>query len=121
VSYRHHKGLTELRLLARLAQQLRQRGYEVIMQPQATALPPEANYPFDLVAAKGDRHLALEVRHRERLGLNGQEDLRAMAQAIAQVPDWRLDLVVTGGESSHRSDAPLGYRQTTGAPGPQRY
>ncbi|NJK58978.1 MAG: hypothetical protein HC918_00060 [Oscillatoriales cyanobacterium SM2_1_8] len=97
MSYRHHKGLTELRLLSRLAHWLRQRGYEVVMQPAAKALPPEAGYPFDLVAAKGDRHLAVEVRHRERLGLNGQEDLRAMAQAIAQVPHWRFDLVVTDG------------------------
>ncbi|MGQ9865008.1 MAG: hypothetical protein ACUVSQ_01790 [Pseudanabaenaceae cyanobacterium] len=121
MSYRQHKGLTELRLLARLAQRLRQQGYEVILQPEATALPAAADYPFDLVAAKGDRHLALEVRHRERLHLNGREDLRAMAQAIAQVPDWRLDLVITGGESNHRSGAPSGYRQTGGGPKPPRY
>ncbi len=96
MSQRHHPNPLEHRRVLRLAREYRRHGYDVTVYPEAEALPSAlAKYPFDLIAKADDRVIAVEVRTRENLTLNGLEDLRRMTEKVNQVPGWDFELVVT--------------------------
>jgi hypothetical protein len=96
MSYKNHQTPLEHRRLLQVAREYRQQGYDVTLYPSEEDLPSElASCPFDLVARNGEKHVAVEVRSREHLTLNGPEDLRRMSDLIGQMPDWELELVVT--------------------------
>jgi hypothetical protein len=79
-----------------LAREYRQQGYQVTVYPAPEDLPSTlAKCPFDLIAQREGNVVAVEVRTRETLTLNGSQDLRRMAELVQQVPGWDLELVVT--------------------------
>lgn len=80
----------------RLAREYRHEGYDVTVYPEAAELPEAlAKTPLDLIAKEADKVIAIEVRTRESLTLNGFEDLRRMAEKIKEIPGWIFELVVT--------------------------
>ena len=80
----------------RLAREYRHEGYDVTVYPQAAELPESlAKTPLDLIAKSADQVIAIEVRTRESLTLNGFEDLRRIAEKIKAIPGWIFELVVT--------------------------
>jgi len=96
MSYAKQQSQLEHKRLLRLAREYRQKGYTVKMRPSAEDLPePLAKCPFDLIAAGDGKTIAVEVRTRENLTLNGSEDLRRMTDLVDQQPDWEFELVVT--------------------------
>ncbi|MBE9100186.1 hypothetical protein [Vacuolonema iberomarrocanum] len=96
MSYRKHQTPLEHRRVLQLAREYRQQGFDVTIYPASEDLPTElAQCPLDLVAKGEDKVIAIEVRTRENLTLNGSEDLRRMAGKIESLPKWDFQLVVT--------------------------
>ncbi|MEM9117201.1 MAG: hypothetical protein AAGD09_04885 [Cyanobacteria bacterium P01_F01_bin.56] len=96
MSYRNHQSSLEHRRVLKLAREYRSEGYDVTVYPQATELPETlSKCPLDLIAKGADKVIAIEVRTRESLTLNGFEDLRRIAEKIKDMPDWIFELVVT--------------------------
>ncbi|MEM1308985.1 MAG: hypothetical protein AAGF98_05685 [Cyanobacteria bacterium P01_H01_bin.153] len=96
MSYRNHQSSLEHRRVLRLAREYRHEGYEVTVYPEATELPEAlSKCPLDLIAKGADEVIAIEVRTRESLTLNGFEDLRRIAEKIRDLPGWMFELVVT--------------------------
>lgn len=96
MSYRKHQTPLEHRRVLRLAREYRQQGFDVTVYPESGDLPAElAQFPLDLLVKGEDRVLAIEVRTREHLTLNGSEDLRRMEDKIRALPGWDFELVVT--------------------------
>lgn len=104
MSYRNHQSTLEHRRVLRLAREYRREGYEVTVYPEAAELPEAlAKCPLDLVARGQETVIAVEVRTRESLTLNGMEDLRRMTDAIKQIPGWVFELVVTNPRHPQRA------------------
>jgi hypothetical protein len=96
MTYRNHQSSLEHRRVLTLAREYRKEGYEVTVYPKATELPEAlSKCPLDLIARGTDRVIAVEVRTRESLTLNGFEDLRRIAENIKDIPGWIFELVVT--------------------------
>lgn len=96
MSYRNHQSSLEHRRVLSLAREYRHEGYDVTVYPEAAELPESlAKCPLDLIAKGADQIIAVEVRTRESLTLNGFEDLRRMAEKIKELPGWIFELVVT--------------------------
>jgi hypothetical protein len=96
MSYRNHQSSLEHRRVMKLAREYRKEGYEVTVYPEAAELPEIlSKCPLDLIAKGADKVIAVEVRTRESLTLNGFEDLRRMAEKIKEIPGWIFELVVT--------------------------
>lgn len=88
-------GLVQKRV-ARLAREYRQNGYEVVTYPSAENLPDSLEgCLLDLVAEQGSEVVAVVVRTRETLTLNGPHDLRRITEIIDRQPNWDLEVVVT--------------------------
>ncbi len=103
MSYPKHQSRLEHRRVLSLAREYRNEGYEVTVYPKAEELPAAiASYPLDLVVRGEDKTIAVEVRTRETLTLNGSEDLRRMAESIRQLPGWIFELVVTNPRNSQK-------------------
>jgi REase_AHJR-like len=82
--------------LLKAAREYRQRGYMVLLQPAPTDLPQGMEEcHFDLIAQRGNKTLAVAVRTKERLTLNGPDDLRRMTKILSNFPGWELELIVT--------------------------
>ena len=100
MSYRKHQSPLEHRRVLSLAREYRNEGYDVTVYPQAHDLPELlSNCPLDLVARGKNDVIAVEVRSRKTLKLNGFEDLRRMTETIQQIPGWMFELVVTNPRS----------------------
>jgi hypothetical protein len=96
MSYRNHQSSLEHRRVLKLAREYRQEGYDVTVYPKAAELPEIlSKCPLDLIAKSADKVIAVEVRTRESLTLNGFEDLRRIAEKIKEIPGWIFELVVT--------------------------
>lgn len=88
----------------RLAREYRRHGYDVMVYPGVEDLPPVlSKHPLDLVAKGEGRTVAVEVRTRENLTLNGSEDLRRIAERVNQIPNWDFELVVTNSRAKTAS------------------
>ncbi len=82
--------------LLRLAREYRQQGYTVTLYPSSEELPTAlADCALDLIASSAAKTVAVEVRTRSNLTLNGSEDLRTLTKRVQQVPGWEFELVVT--------------------------
>jgi len=91
-----HQTQLESRRLKQIAKEYEQQGYTVTLYPSASVLPvPLQTCPFGLIAQSDAKTIAVEVRNRDNLTLNGSEDLRQMAELVKQVPGWEFELVVT--------------------------
>jgi REase_AHJR-like len=82
--------------LLRLAREYRHDGYAVTLYPSKQNLPAVlSGCEIDLIAEGQGKTIAVEVRTRENLTLNGSEDLRTITNLVHQLPGWEFELVVT--------------------------
>ncbi len=78
-----------------LAEEYRERGYEVITEPTADQLPDFlANYRPDLIASQGGETTVVEVKSRRSLAAETQA--REIARLIEGKPGWNFELVIVG-------------------------
>lgn len=84
----------EYQRLRQVAREYRQRGYDVLMDPQANELPDFlATFRVDMLARSADENVIVEVRTQASLA--DAPELDAIAQALEHKPSWRFELVVT--------------------------
>jgi REase_AHJR-like len=91
-------------LLTKVAQQYRDKGYQVFIEPRSIGLEgiPD-NWRLDIVAHSNHETVVVEITSRERLN-QYPDRLVTLAQAIEQKSGWRLETIVLG--ETH-SDIPL--------------
>lgn len=83
----------ERRRLGEVAQDYREKGYEVVVEPDAPSLPEFlAGYRPDLIAHNGKDNVVVEVKSYP--SLVESNDLSQLAQDLQQHPGWRLELIV---------------------------
>ena len=85
-------GQFESKMLATVADDYRQRGYRVRVEPEPSSLPPELRgYQVDLVASRGTENVIVEVK----IGGKGDSITRQLAELTEQARaiGWRVDLV----------------------------
>lgn len=81
-----------IRRVEQIAQEYRDKGYDVLIEPEAPQLPGSlAGFRPDLIVRKGDEVVVIEVKPRASLG---DPQLHALAQAVRQQPGWRFELVL---------------------------
>ncbi len=82
-----------------IAQTYREKGYDVLIEPQGDQLPDflQAFRP-DLIVHKGDEHIVVEVRTRGQVSDFPQ--VNELAKAVKNEADWRFQLVLLGPENS---------------------
>ncbi len=82
-----------------IAQTYRDKGYDVLIEPQGDQLPDflQAFRP-DLIVHKGDEHIVVEVRTRGQVSDFPQ--VNELAKAVKNEADWRFQLVLLGPENS---------------------
>jgi hypothetical protein len=80
-----------LQAVASTATKLAGEGWEVVREPQPEDLPETLlDFRPDLLARRGQEHVVVEVKSRLR---PPDLDTIALAEAIAGLPGWRLDLI----------------------------
>ena len=89
---------TERERLLKLAEEYRDKGYEVLFHPNLEDLPDFLkSYRPDLIVRREDEVVVIEVKSRSSLNSSTQY-LRNLAQAVEQHPGWRFELVVANSE-----------------------
>lgn len=77
-----------------VAREYRKRGYEVIIQPTPSQLPPFlTSFRIDLLARNAEESVVIEVRTQG--SLTDAPELDAIAKTIEGRPGWRFELVVS--------------------------
>jgi hypothetical protein len=90
---------TERERLLKLADEYRDKGYEVSFHPSPEDLPDFLrNYSPDLIVRRGNEAVVVEVKSRSSLDSSSTQYLRNLAQSIEQYPGWRFELVMTNSE-----------------------
>ena len=90
----------ELTTLQRVAQQYRDEGYEVTLDPTGDVMPSFlTGFHPDLIARRGKEGVVAEVTHK-RIELAENPRLTVMADQINQQPGWRLDVIVLEHETA---------------------
>jgi uncharacterized protein YutE (UPF0331/DUF86 family) len=85
--------------LLTIANEYRDKGYEVEFQPSPEDLPDFLkNYRPNLIARRHDEAVVVEVASRHSLNDYSSQYLSRLAQIVEQHPTWRLDLVMTNPE-----------------------
>lgn len=78
-----------------IAEEYRNKGYEVIEKPAPEQLPDFlAGYQPDLLAWKGDESIVVAVKARSSLAKDPR--VRELAQLLQTKPRWNFELVVVG-------------------------
>lgn len=86
-----------MRRVEQIAQEYRDKGYDVLIEPEAPQLPGSlAGFRPDLVVRKGDEVVVIEVKPRASLG---DPQLHALAEAVRRQPGWQFELVLIRPES----------------------
>lgn len=89
-----HTTVREHQRLLEVAREYRQRGYDVILEPEPHQLPGFlAPFRIDMLAHNAQEHVIVEVRTQE--SLVDAPELDAVAQVLHDQPSWRFELVVT--------------------------
>lgn len=84
----------EYQRLREIAREYRQRGYDVLIEPQPDQLPDFlARFRIDMLARSSEENVVVEVRTHETL--TDAPELDAIAQALHNKISWRFELVVT--------------------------
>jgi uncharacterized protein YutE (UPF0331/DUF86 family) len=97
--------------LIRLAEEYRDKGYEISFQPNPEDLPDFLkNYRPDMIVRRGDEAVVIEVKSRSSLNSSAQY-LRNLAQVVEQYPGWRFELVMTNPEDATYSQRAEGSLQ----------
>jgi uncharacterized protein YutE (UPF0331/DUF86 family) len=87
--------------LLKLAEEYRNKGYEVSFRPNPEDLPDFLrNYRPDMIARRGDEAVIIEVKSRSSLNSSSTQYLRNLAQVVEQHPGWRFELVMTNPEDA---------------------
>ena len=82
------------KVLQRIADDYRRRGYEVSIAPTGNDLPGFLSHDTpDIIAHRGDEHLVIEVKHSPKDVDPVQ--LRAIADRIESEPGWRYVVLAT--------------------------
>ncbi len=90
----------EQELLRRVAQQYRGEGFDVVVEPQGDQVPSFASkFRLDMIATRGDEKVVVEVKKNRRELARDPEFLK-LSEVINAQPGWRLDLIITEGETS---------------------
>lgn len=86
--------------LLQLAEEYRNKGYEVSFHPNPEDLPDFLRgYRPDLIARQGNESVIVEVKSRSSLNSSTQY-LRNLAQVVERHPGWRFELVMTNPEDA---------------------
>ncbi|MBD2653751.1 hypothetical protein IQE94_13135 [Synechocystis sp. PCC 7339] len=85
--------------LLQLAEEYRNKGYEIFFHPNSEDLPHFLrNYRPDMIVRKGDEAVIIEVKSRSSLNSSSRQYLQNLAQSVEQHSGWRLELVMTNPE-----------------------
>lgn len=98
--------------LLQLAEEYRNKGYEVSFHPNPEDLPDFLrNYRLDMIVRRGGETVIIEVKSRHSLTSSSREYLQSLAQSVEQHPGWRFELVVTNSEDTVYSSKAEGSLQ----------
>lgn len=87
--------------LLKLAEEYRERGYEVSFHPNLEDLPDFLkSYRPDMIVRLGEESVVIAVKSRSSLNSSSTQYLRNLAQAVAENPGWRFELVMTNPEDA---------------------
>lgn len=87
--------------LLKLAQEYRDKGYEVSFEPDLEDRPDFLkSYRPDMIVRRGDEAVIIEVKSRASLNSSSTQYLRNLAQLVKQYPGWRFELVMTNPEDA---------------------
>ncbi|MEG4207618.1 hypothetical protein QUA20_27310 [Microcoleus sp. Pol7_A1] len=87
--------------LLKLAEEYRERGYEVSFHPNLEDLPDFLkSYRPDMIVRLGKESVVIAVKSRSSLNSSSTQYLRNLAQAVAENPGWRFELVMTNPEDA---------------------
>jgi uncharacterized protein YutE (UPF0331/DUF86 family) len=85
----------ERKRLLTLAEEYRNKGYEVLLHPNPEELPDFLrSYRPDMIVCRGEEAVVIEVKSRSSLSSSATQYLRSLAQVVEQHPGWRFELVV---------------------------
>ncbi|MGB3517293.1 MAG: hypothetical protein WBA43_12620 [Elainellaceae cyanobacterium] len=97
--------------LLQLAEEYRDKGYEISFHPNPEDLPDFLrNYRPDMIVRRGDEAVIIEVKSRRSLNSSSRQYLQNLAQSVEQHPGWRFELVMTNPEDvvySSRAESSL--------------
>jgi hypothetical protein len=81
----------------RVAQEFRDKGYDVVVEPSASELPDFVReYRPDIIARSNQGSVVVEVKHA--VSVADRERIRAIAQKVESRPDWRFVLISPAAE-----------------------
>ena len=84
--------------LLKIAEEYRQKGYEILFPPNLEDLPEFLkSYRPDLIVRRGEESVIIEVKSRTSLNSSSTQYL---AQAVAKNPGWRFELMMTNSEDA---------------------
>lgn len=84
-------NLPERQAAEQTVERLRSEGWDVVAEPGPDQLPESlAEFRPDLLAHRGQEHALVEIRSRR---LPPNLDMVTLAERVAELPGWRLDLV----------------------------
>jgi len=87
--------------LLKLAEEYREKGYEVFFHPNPEDLPDFLNhYRPDMIVRRGEENVVIEVKSRSSLNSSSNQYLGNLAQAVEKHPGWRFELVMTNPEDT---------------------
>lgn len=85
--------------LLKLAEEYRDKGYEVSFHPNPEVLPDFLrHYRPDMMVRRGDEAVIIEVKSRRSLNSSSRQYLQNLAQSVEEHPGWRFELVMTNPE-----------------------
>ncbi|MGF2037000.1 MAG: hypothetical protein RMZ43_017075 [Nostoc sp. CmiVER01] len=85
--------------LLKLAEEYREKGYEVFFHPNPEDLPNFLNhYRPDMIVRRGEENVVIEVKSRSSLNSYSNQYLGNLAQAVEKHPGWRFELVMINSE-----------------------
>ncbi|MEH1897007.1 MAG: hypothetical protein V7K94_17225 [Nostoc sp.] len=87
--------------LLKLAEEYREKGYEVFFHPNIEDLPDFLNnYRPDMIVRRGEENVVIEVKSRSSLKSSSNQYLGNLAKAVEKHPGWRFELVMTNPEDT---------------------
>jgi uncharacterized protein YutE (UPF0331/DUF86 family) len=87
--------------LLQLAEEYRNKGYEVSFLPNPEDLPDFLRaYRPDMIAQREDESVIVEVKSRRSLNSSSGQYLQNLAKSVEQHPGWRFELVMTNPEDA---------------------
>lgn len=105
-------GNIERERLLKLAEEYRDKGYDILLHPNSEDLPDFLrNYRPDMIVRREDEVVVIEVKSRLSLNSSSTQYLQSLAQVIEQHPGWRFELVMTNPEEVVYSEKAEGSLQ----------